>query len=67
MENVFLDRDDERYNSSGKYFVQERSNDKKNSKILGEFYSYLQAVSFAKGLGIAVEDMISNRNILPEN
>lgn len=64
---TFLDRDDERYNKSGKYFVQEGSNDKKGSKILGEFFSYLQAVEFAKGLGIVVKDKISNRNILPEN
>jgi hypothetical protein len=64
---TFLDRDDERYNKSGRYFVQEGSNDKKGGKILGEFYSYLQAVNFAKGLGIVVKDKISNRNIIPEN
>lgn len=61
---TFLDRDDERYNKSGKYFVQEGA---KAGKILGEFHSYLKAVEFAKGLGIVVKDKISNRNILPEN
>jgi len=67
MESAFLDRDDERYNKSGKYFVQEKSDDNKNGKILGEFFSYLEAVSYAKGLGIVVEDKISHRNILPES
>lgn len=64
---TFLDRDDERYNKSGQYFVKEGSNDKKGGKTLGEFHSYLQAVNFAKGLGIVVKDKISNRSILPEN
>ncbi len=64
MKNVFLDRDDERYNKSGKYFVKESS---KDGKILGEFFSYLQAASFAKGLGFVVEDKISHTNILPES
>jgi hypothetical protein len=67
MENTFLDRDDERYNKSGRYFVKEGSNDKKEGKILGEFHSYIKAVDFAKGLGTVVEDKISNRKILPES
>lgn len=64
MTSIFLDRDDERFKSSGKYFLQEGN---QNGKILGEFFSYLQAVSFAQGLGSAVEDKISHRTILPEN